>query len=120
MPAGTAAQANADSAQRQIQIVVDNDQVFELDLEFSDQPATLTPLLFMKVCGLAKNNVVPCYSAFDDFGLAAAAGKTQAVFVAKWSTHINPMLWRLPAYFVPGFPSPAINLTSVFLSQNGK
>jgi len=30
------------------------------------------------------------------------------------------MLWRLPAYFVPGFPSPTINLTSVFLFQNGK
>src|SRR5579859_8015394 len=69
---------------------------------------TAEPLRFIYVCGLASTSL-PASPAMASAIFAEnrhLLRKEQSIFSANRSSAAKPMLWRVPSYSRPGFPSP--------------
>ncbi len=103
---GAPTQADANSAQRQVQVVVHHDQVFELHLEFSDQAADADAAVIHKGLRLSQHNVMTGKSALGDFGMAVTSAECEAVFLCKAVDAHKPDVMAIAGVFNAGIPQP--------------
>ena len=74
MPAGTPAQADADSAQWQVEVVVDDNQVLQLHFEFTDQAADALAAVIHKGLRFGEDDIMPGNSDLRRFWLGFCCG----------------------------------------------
>src|SRR3989344_2839868 len=87
--------------------------------------AAALPDLFIKVSGNATSilalPILPSLTSALDFLLSSKS--LNSCFFAKYDAVSRPILWRVPSYSFPGFPSPMIVIIDYlypFLAQSAK
>ena len=106
--------AEAELAEREREVVRDDEQVDERDVvALRARRRTARPESFMYVCGLASTSSWPParISSTDD----ASRSRPRPAFPARSATRsstIQARLWRVSAYWLPGFPRPTTSFTS--------
>jgi len=106
MSGGTPTQADTYSAQRQVEVIVDDNQILNLNLEFSDQSAHTSTAVIHKGLRFGKDNIMPGDSALGDFSPAAAAGKGQVVILRKTVDARKPDIMPVAGVFSARIPQP--------------
>ena len=105
--AGAAALAEAQLAERQREVVGDDQQVGQRRVLAGQHLADGEPGVVHVRQRLDEGQVEAAEAAHDDVGrVALAARPVQPARSASRSRTSQPMLWRVPAYCDPGFPRP--------------